>query len=304
MATVMPKLADCLHRVAVTIHVDLQRLLVEMANQESDLRTKELRKFVHRSRKLLYQTLALCTWLKQDKTRQFFQALAQFHIEINFLQNLFNRNLDELYFIHAGLYYQRSLKHDIHLAFDIATQKTYSTLPSSIFTFGSRTFPIIVPPESVRQKLDISIRTKLALEEKVNMTCGTRMCLKNGVLKVQCGHYCIVFLSLQQLRPSADWKVMGYKIIHDGQYSKHIHYMKDNELAAAEEMQKTRSSSLKSLLHFAVHVATKERLRQTFRHISRMASTPLYRNHLKVNNFDNVDGYDLRVYFWGNEANQ
>lgn len=301
---VIPKLGDCLHNVAAAIHSDLVLLLRDMARQEGDLRTSAMRDFVHRNRKLLYQILALCTWLRQDNILQIFQAVQQFRLESSMLSNLFHRNVDEVYFLHASLYNLIAPKHQVRLALDIVTHRTYQNLPTSIFTFGSRTFPVLLPPPEVQQRLDVCIRAKLALYDKAPSMFKVKMCLKEGALKLQCGHYFLLFLSLQQLQATANWKVLGYKIIHDAQYAKHTHYMREIELKAAEHMQQHRTTSLRSLLSYALHLSTRERLKQVHRHVAAMASLPLYKQHLKVNFFDNVDGYDLRIYFWGNEASQ
>ena len=71
-----------------------------------------------------------------------FECLSDFESRIAFIENGLNRNLDEMYFLHASIFSMRSRELQVSEAFGLlATGGNSSLLPSSIFSCGSKSLP-------------------------------------------------------------------------------------------------------------------------------------------------------------------
>jgi len=55
---------DALKNVSARIYTNLKNLFLVLSEQDPELRTSELRLFITRSKKLLYQLLAVLKWLQ------------------------------------------------------------------------------------------------------------------------------------------------------------------------------------------------------------------------------------------------
>ena len=70
-----------------------------------------------------------------------FECLSDFRSKIENIENGLNRNLDEVYFLHAGIFSLRSRELQVSDAKNILASGRYSSLPSSIFSCGTMPLP-------------------------------------------------------------------------------------------------------------------------------------------------------------------
>jgi hypothetical protein len=71
-----------------------------------------------------------------------FECLSDFDSRITYIENGLNRNMDEMYFLHASVFSMRSRELQVSEAFRLlATGGASSLLPSSIFSCGLKPLP-------------------------------------------------------------------------------------------------------------------------------------------------------------------
>ena len=57
---------DSLKRISSRIYNDIKKLFLILADQDPELRTSEMRIFISRTKKVLYQMLAILKWLQSS----------------------------------------------------------------------------------------------------------------------------------------------------------------------------------------------------------------------------------------------
>jgi len=70
-----------------------------------------------------------------------FDSLNDFESRMVTVENGLNRNLDEMYFMHAGIFSLRSRPLEVSAAKNILACESYDALPSSIFSCGATISP-------------------------------------------------------------------------------------------------------------------------------------------------------------------
>jgi hypothetical protein len=70
-----------------------------------------------------------------------FDSLQSHDSKLTAIENELNRNMDEMYFLHASLFSMRSRQLEVSAAKDILATGRYRALPSSIFTCGAPVLP-------------------------------------------------------------------------------------------------------------------------------------------------------------------
>jgi hypothetical protein len=183
-----------------------------MRGQDPELRTTELRQFISRSRRKLLQLYALAKWLSSAGITQCFRAIADFNGQLTTLDQETARNLDEMYFCHAGIFTMRSRPYEVPLAVDIAATRTYPSLPSSMFSCGKPDFPAAMDLDTVRRDLNVYLRAKIcasSLQEREAMT----VVVEGGVLKLEVAHYFALYLTLSTLSEDANWLVLNCRLL-------------------------------------------------------------------------------------------
>ena len=210
------KLGDVMQRVAMKIYSELTDVIDLMRNQDPELRTVELLAFISRSRKQISQLLVLNRWLSTPAASQSIKSSEIFKQQYSHINDTVARNLDEVYFAHAGMYIQRSQALSVLRAKDLLARGTYSALPRSIFSCGKPAFPAVIDSRQVLSDLDIYIRAKLLLKERSMQSTsmiGVRRSLRNGVLYLWQPHLFMLALTLVLLREQSDWNVLGCRLL-------------------------------------------------------------------------------------------
>jgi hypothetical protein len=209
------QLGEVIRKITFTIYWDLKNLLSTFHDTEPDLRTVALRKFVLISKKRLSQLLCVIRWLGQANILDLFRSLDQFNLNMNELNGLFARGLDEMYFLHNGLYSMRTMKHETRLACNLCSLGTYPLLPSSIFTGGVQVFPKEATDSmQLIDSLGLYIRSRLLFKEKLPNLPYFSISLTDGVLTIRNHFYYQLNLTLNSLSIDSRWKTLSFTF-HD-----------------------------------------------------------------------------------------
>ena len=178
-------LGDAIRKVTLHVQVDLQNTLLLMRGQEPELRTTELKHFLQRSRKKMLQVYALCKWLAAPGISQCFNALTDFNGQLSTMEFEMARNLDEMYFCHASIFTMRSRGYEVSTAVDIASQETYSLLPSSMFSCGKPEFPALLDADTVKKDLNmyLHVKTDRCPYMRKNLNISTNIVLHRHFLR-------------------------------------------------------------------------------------------------------------------------
>lgn len=208
-------LGDALQRAALSMQSDLQNTLLMMRSLDPELRTTELKQYIARSRKKAFQLFALTRWMSSPGVSQCFRAIADYNGQLSMVDQELARNLDEMYFIHAGIYTMRSRPYEVTTAMDISATGTYVDLPTSVFSCGKPEFPEPLDPSYVVDNLNLCLKAKLGLSGALVNRSDIEYDVSEGLLKLtKPGFFCL-YLTLSHLSERASWTVLNARLLVD-----------------------------------------------------------------------------------------
>ena len=325
------KLGDAIKRITFKIYWELKELLISFNNTEADLKTVALRRFVALSKKRLAQLLAVIRWLGRGNVVDLFRSLEQFDRSILEVNNLYACGLDNMFFLHQGLYSMRTMKHEAAIAFNMGALGTYPLLPSAIFSGGMKNFPKEIVAEELIHSLDLYIRMKLALREIIPINSYLSFSLENGILTITNQYYYKLYLTLFTLSIDSRWKVLGFHF-HDSILSKFNQKQKgisstssssstissdnkkrkqleDEILNVLQKNENNCLSFLMTILNYCEERSQILRLRNLYIHfiklLRRLTSTQqlLFQQLYETKLIELKDEFEFQLKFWKSVAN-
>jgi hypothetical protein len=304
-------LGDLFQRVSKQIYLHLSQVTVSMKDLDPELRTDYLVKFINRSKKLLLQLYALTNWLGQSRVQTMFRNMDAFYFRLFETNELFNQALHQIFIIHSSLYSMKTIKFETKVAIQIFSNKTYPLLPKAIFTCGAKSFPDIKKErfdDTVLSKLNLYIRTKLALRDRLPKHRFLDYRLEEGVLIVTNQYYYSLFLTLNSLNINSSWKILGFKIEESLQAKlankMHHHNSRKNKQTELDVMKhllslaKRNNMKLKDIVGYCEYVVTSVRMRHNYLKLLRFSRQELFRDQLEVKFVEKGREAEINLRFW------
>jgi hypothetical protein len=213
MASTSVSLGDAIQRAALSMQNDLQNTLLMMRSQDPEQRTTELKHFIARNRKKALQLYALTRWMSSPGILQCFRAIADYNGQISVVDQEMARNLDEMYFCHAGIYTMRSRPYEVSSAVDISVEGSYNGLPTSVFSCGRPEFPDLLDASVVKRNLDLCLQAKLQLSGALTARKNVVFTVSGGLLKLSVPKFYCLYLTLSHLSEQAIWTVLNCNLL-------------------------------------------------------------------------------------------
>jgi hypothetical protein len=213
MASTSVSLGDAIQRAALSMQNDLQNTLLMMRSQDPEQRTTELKHFIARNRKKALQLYALTRWMSSPGILQCFRAISDYNGQISVVDQEMARNLDEVYFCHAGIYTMRSRPYEVSSAVDISVEGSYNGLPTSVFSCGRPEFPDLLDASVVKRNLDLCLQAKLQLSGALTARKNVVFTVSGGLLKLTVPKFYCLYLTLSHLSEQALWTVLNCNLL-------------------------------------------------------------------------------------------
>lgn len=207
-------LGDVLQRFSSASYSDLQQLLTNMRTLSPEVKYEKLKLYISKTKKQISQLLAIIRWLGVPGVLPYFVQLETLDEHMNQIENKLNQTQDELFFAHRNLYWGRVKNLEVSVAMDILGRGTYQYLPKSIFTCGQPISPDISDETILRRDLNILIRSKVALIDKLPSDIS-HVDISDGLLIIRNPYLYELAITLTHLDHNAPWRIIGFKILVD-----------------------------------------------------------------------------------------
>jgi hypothetical protein len=276
------QLEDVLVRVSNTIYKDLKSLLSHFQTEDREQRTREFKKFVLRSRKCIFQVLALSNWVRKNDTKNFFKALSSQSAQLARWAGLIAFHLDRFFYLNRDIFFMFHREHEVEVAFELESRQRFPFFSSRVLT--SKT-PLLdlekatktklnpnwndtqinasymtldgyreLPPERKRV-FSMAIRGKMALYDKLpepsistddGFLPPVQACIDEGLLKIRCSEFFTAYLSLDHAKSSASWIVVYFHMFRLNEPNCPITMIDHQERMTALESETIHAISIKS----------------------------------------------------------
>ena len=205
------EIGNLVRKVSLRLFDDLLNLVKIMPAMTAELRAQKLRENTMKFRLKLERLLSICKWLKGPDVKLQLDSIHNEEMVGRKKRQTFEDILSALFHFHANLYPSRVRASEVSIAKEILARGNYPFLPEGMFGIesgGSGNFK----EETTRQELDLFIRTKLALDERIPEDCDSAQ-LINGVLVLRRTNLFQVSFTLAYPDQNAHWKPLNFQLL-------------------------------------------------------------------------------------------
>jgi hypothetical protein len=233
-------LGDLLQKVSQKSYEELKILLESFPAQSLQLRGEKLSLILNKIKKRYAQLYALLNWLTEDHVRNYLSSTRELLNDVLDQSIRYHIKQDAFYYLHSSLYGQRIKSIEINEAYELILQQSDKKLPTSIENCQEKVIPELDLKENeIEKQLEIMIRSKLLLDEKLLVTFDKAM-IKKGVLTLCRNHYFEIRLSLKELDDwTAPWSILSVNIL--------THNHENERLIGDSDPQEINTASMKMI---------------------------------------------------------
>ncbi len=327
---------DILLRVSHSIYRELVNLMGQFKDEsDREQRTRAFKRFVLQSRRLIYQIFGLVTWSRKADTKKFFDVLSTQLFHLGKLTDFIRLHTDQFFQLTGELFFMFSREHELAISFEMLSKGRHSFYSDNLLTSNS---PIKDLDRAVESKIfgfkctqpDLSVEKYkgLALSEKKLLSCAIRgklarydrlpsasrekliapvdCSLDEGLLKISCSDFFVVFISLEQPKVTSDWIVIYFHIQRSidpvdvtHQNFDHLPPMTRLDWETVRAVSMIKAKTLRNIISFLMQISLKERIRILTKKLARFSKSSKFIQLPKY--LDTLHGVDMRVSFWNNE---
>jgi hypothetical protein len=205
-------MGNALRRLSIHIYNDLKRTLAVMQNQDPELRTIELRRFIFRTRKIVIQMMSVTKFLLSEGVTTTFRGFDDFQFRIDRINQVLARNIEEQQHSCSDIVIARSRPYNIRDAMDLMSAQASVDFPLSVLSCGLPPPPVLFPSQTVISDLNIYIRAKLFFI-KALLPSNCQFDVRDGAMEVVHTNYYRLRLTLTALDECAEWKILECRLL-------------------------------------------------------------------------------------------
>jgi hypothetical protein len=203
-------LGDAIEHFSKCLYAELDSLLSNMRLQnDPEYRTKQLRSYLLKARKIICQLHCICSWLKNPSVTQSFSAAAELKFQLQGIRDSIAIHQDNLFYVHRDIFPKRSRRHEVDVAKHLLAVQTYSMLPDAVAHMGQSAPPALLDKTASIDDLTLFIHAKLLLNEVIPADLQDCLVVADGKLVIVLQNVYSLHLTLSHLHETADWIVLG-----------------------------------------------------------------------------------------------